>query len=200
MTNQRSSKGFTIIELMVATAIFSLTLVILLTAFLRIGNMFYKGVSISNTQEVARTTIQDISDDIKFANDKPTVGANFFCIGQHRYKYNLGKQVGATGTPYGLEREDIPGGACSIGATGTSPQELLGSGMQLNSISIDSCPNDLCTIKLLVVYYGSDNGVFTSPSGFSPAYKATDATCQGNNVGTQFCATAKYETRVSRKI
>jgi len=198
--------GFTIIELLVATAIFSLVLIVFLSAFIKIGNMFYKGVSITNTQEVARTITDDISNDIRFSGSVPTVvsadasGKGYFCIGQHRYKYNLWKQVGVSGNPYGLERETIASGACDINAIGSNPVELLGDRMQLNRISVDSCPNDLCSISMLVVFYGSDNTVLVSPSGSSPAYNAPDATCSSGSISSQYCATASYKSTISRKV
>jgi prepilin-type N-terminal cleavage/methylation domain-containing protein len=206
MKKQAAQRGFTIIELLIATAIFSLVLVVFLTAFIKIGNMFYKGVSITNTQEIARTITDDISNDIRFSGTAPTVfpadaaGHGYFCIGQHRYQYNLGQQVGVGGTPFGLLREDIPSGACSLATPGQRPLELLGDRMQLNSINVDSCPNGLCSMSILVVFYGSDNSVLVSPSGSSPAYKAADATCSSGSLSSQYCATASYKSTISQKI
>src|SRR6476646_3013103 len=81
-----NQKGFTIVALLVATAVFSLVLVVFLTAFLRIGQLFYKGVTMANTQEAARNVVQDISDDLQFYQQSPTVGppgTTYFCIGVH---------------------------------------------------------------------------------------------------------------------
>lgn len=200
MTKTPKQQGFTIIELMIATTIFSLVLIIFLSAFIKIGNMFYKGVSITNTQEVARAVTDDISNDIRFSGSAPTVvppdaaGHGYFCIGQHRYKYNLWKQVGVNGNPYSLEREDISSGACSAATPGSNPVELLGDRMQLNDIQVDACPNDLCSISMLVVFYGSD------PSVLVPTANAINATCSSGSVSSQYCATAKYKSTISRKV
>src|SRR6266498_3833396 len=64
---RRIDNGFTIIELMVATTIFSIVLMVILASFLQIGRMFYKGISINNTNEATRTLVDDITSDIKLS-------------------------------------------------------------------------------------------------------------------------------------
>src|SRR5438105_2859585 len=66
-----SSSGFTIVELLIATTVFSIVLIVFLATFLRISELFYKGVSLSNTQETARTVLQDITDDLQFSDQPP---------------------------------------------------------------------------------------------------------------------------------
>jgi hypothetical protein len=207
--NKRASKansmGFTIIELLVATTVFSVALVIFLSAFIRVGQMFYKGVNIANTQEAARTMLQDVSDDIQFYNEAPIIGTNYFCIGNHRYVYNLHAQV-QPGT-FGIAKQNIgcPSPANSPVPTDPSQyEELLGPEMQVNKLNI-GCNNKLCTVNLLVVYYGSDKHVFfsslpgyindTNDSAYN-ADQAPDARCTGVQNDTQFCATADYSSTI----
>lgn len=207
MNDKKNIKGFTIIELLIATAVFSLVLLIFLTAFIRIGNLFYKGVNMSNTQEVARSTLDDITNDIKFSRSRPYIvkadstGLGYFCIGQHRYKYNLGQQVGAPGTVFGLLREDIGGVNCPAPTVpGANPVEMLDGRMQLNQMDISCDLESLCTIKLHVVYYGDDNSVLVSPGHNPLGYKAPDADCTGGLSSAQLCAVADYSSTVSQKI
>jgi prepilin-type N-terminal cleavage/methylation domain-containing protein len=116
MRKHPTTSGFTIIELMIATLVFSIILLVIIGAFLQIGHIFFKGVSLANTQESSRSLIGDITDDLRFArnpqciDDKEstdsqsvantpqcTVDANtrFFCVGTHRYVYTLAKNMPA---------------------------------------------------------------------------------------------------------
>ncbi len=95
-------KGFTIIELLLATAVFSLVLVGATSALIQIGRMYYKGLTTSNTQETARRIMEDVSRNIQFSGATPTdtpgggLAVNYngtdialisFCIGSLRYSY-----------------------------------------------------------------------------------------------------------------
>ncbi|HSW78569.1 MAG TPA: prepilin-type N-terminal cleavage/methylation domain-containing protein [Candidatus Babeliales bacterium] len=214
---RKDSRGFTIIELLIATAIFSIVLIIFLSALLRISQIFYKGVNLSNTQEATRNLLQDISDDVQFFNTQPSPSltpTDYFCIGDHRYAFKKGVQVDS-GLPddYGIVREvmttceDLVKKPINI----TKAEKLLDPGMQLNAISFKVINNGLNNestavgINLSVVYYGSDNKVFLSDdpayvndinsAGYN-AYQAPDARCTGPPNSTQFCATAKYSSTV----
>jgi len=202
MTNKHKTKGFTIIELLIATMVFSVVLLIFMAAFIKIGDMFYKGVNLANTQEAARNVLDGISNDIRFSKSTPVfngpdaTGKGYFCIGQHRYKYQLGQQVGSPGS-YGILREDIGAGVgCPNPAVtaGTNPSELLNNRMQLNNIALQNCGSGVCIVKILIVFYGSDSSVLV-PSPTSP-----NATCSGSLSTAQFCATADYTTSVIQKI
>lgn len=191
--------GFTIIELLIATAVFSVVLMVFLAAFLRISQLFYKGVNMSNTQETARNVLQDISDDLQFYNQAPVIGSGYFCIGNHRYAYNIGSQVGSSGT-YGIARENMNVCKPLLGAQGqavaANHTELLDPGMQVNLLNITPQPDGVINVAIRLVFYGGDNSVLVSPSGATPAYKAADAQCSGPANSTQFCATADYNSTI----
>jgi prepilin-type N-terminal cleavage/methylation domain-containing protein len=206
---KRNTKGFTVIELLIATAVFSVVLIIFLTALIRISEVFYKGVNLANTQEATRAALQDISDDIQFYKEAPDVHSDYFCVGDHRYAMSKGVQVGS-GNPndYGLVREVMS--TCKpLTGSGSQPvdltkaEKLLSPGMQLNDLSIQPL-NGGISIRIFVVYYGSDNTVFYSPTSSHnnpndpayDAYKAADAQCTGLPSSSQFCATADYVSTV----
>ena len=204
MTNQKSSRkdsGFTIIELVLATLIFSIVMVVILFSAFEIGRIYYKGVSISDTSGDARTTITDITNDVRFANyaypvtawgsapvSSPAKGY-YFCIGVHRYTYVLNNKVtndeinhiSQTPTNYtqyinaGIVQDEISTGCPAPGTSsqpGTKPIQLLGPDMQLNDLTFD-CSNSIqCAVHVHIVFYGSDNTVFNSSK--HPADTASD--------------------------
>jgi hypothetical protein len=154
--------------------------------------MFYKGVSINNTNEVARTLADDITNDIKLASvrsftasqNDPSAPANttkrFFCLGSFRYTYIIGAS-GATKGPQvkasdvsssaqsmqaGVIRDDT-GGNCqdSTKVAGSKPTQILGPDMQLNALDVAvNAAQSGVSIHEHIVFYGIDEKVFKSPT------------------------------------
>jgi len=223
MKNRRTTKshGFTIIELLVATLVFSIVLVVLLAAFVQISRLFYKGVNMSRTQEDTRAIVQSISTDIEFSQNPPVILTpittsmlnnpqrpitGVFCVGLHRYTYQLGYQLGSsTNNNLGVKREDVSfSSGCNLSAPGTNPVEMLENGMQLNNLSV-GCTNGRCTIDIHVVFWGGAPDIFSSPtpqysSSFSAnLYQAPDAECTGSLTDSQYCATADFSSVVLQR-
>lgn len=91
---QKDSNGFTIIELLIASSVFSVVLLVALTGFLQIGRVFYKGISDSQTQNVARQIVTDISSSLSNTSSddgvstiKTSGGYSYMCIGIVRYTW-----------------------------------------------------------------------------------------------------------------
>lgn len=191
-------RGFTIIELLIATVVFSLILLVITGAIVQFNKIYYKGIIISRTQERARAITQDIAQNLQFSRDY-TPGASYFCAGTRRFSYTLGKQLGVSGpngSPHVLVADTTSGG-CSggfnVAAPGALPAgatELLGENMQLVALNITSPSPDVYRISVRVVY-GAD-GDF---QGGNPANG-----CRTLNFGGQFCAVAELTTTVSRRL
>jgi prepilin-type N-terminal cleavage/methylation domain-containing protein len=197
-TTAKLSAGFTVIELLIATAVFSLVLLVFLSAFLRISQLFYKGVNLSNTQEAARKIVQNISNDIQFYKTPPTFGGgspSSICIGSHRYSWELFKQYTPGGSGLGLLEENLSGCPATNNPVpdNTTGVQLLNPGMQLNKFSV-LCNGNLCDIKVRVVFYGSDPTVLSPSITSDPNYP--NAVCSGASESTQYCATAEYDSTV----
>lgn len=120
--NTHHQKGFTIVELMFSTAIFSTVLLLCLSALVQIGRMYYKGVTTAQTQEVARGVLDELTQSIQLnagnvkspsaldgvspaptgpvvAVDPTDVAKNavgYFCIGTTRYTYALDRKQSPT--------------------------------------------------------------------------------------------------------
>ena len=134
-TNSRQQRlaGFTIVELMLATSVFSVVLLVALTSFLQVGHLFYKGVSLTNTQNVATSVLNDVSNSVQNAStissSTPyTSGTyDYLCAGNTRYTFTThnvnGQQVsvaaslsttpnynsGDNGGNFGLLKDSLPG-------------------------------------------------------------------------------------------
>lgn len=213
MPQRSNSHGFTILELLIATVIFSLVLLVCLASFLQIGRLFTKGVNMSLTQQDARDILTNIGNDIRFSQNPPTIANGYFCVGLHRYKYMLNNHLKSDNwdqlSNYGLVRENVVAGCPSpaVAGSGTQPVEMIDNGMQLNRLtfgpSSNACSSSLCTISINLLFYGVDNAVFTSSAhpgntqaDHAAAASDPDATCTGSLEGSQFCATANYTTTV----
>lgn len=89
-----NTEGFTIIELLIASSVFSVVLLVALTGFIQVGRIFYKGVSDSQTQNVARQIVTDISSSLSNTSSDDAVstlntsgGYRYICIGTVRYTW-----------------------------------------------------------------------------------------------------------------
>jgi type II secretory pathway pseudopilin PulG len=114
----RAITGFTIVELMVATVVFSMILLLCATAIVQVGRMYYKGVVINRTEDTSRRVIDDVARSIQFGAsgpsnafrrsppawsppDSPVPGVKTLCLGTVRYtfapkEYVLGPTYNAT--------------------------------------------------------------------------------------------------------
>jgi prepilin-type N-terminal cleavage/methylation domain-containing protein len=213
-----NDKGFTIIELMIATLVFSVVLLLLTVGVRSFNDAYYKGVTQSTTQSAARTIIEDITQSIQFSGGQVTspIGTTGsgssvgFCVGDQRYSYLLGWEL-VTGTANASLHQtnhalalDSPGECSGLNAqnmqgASVSGTELLGSNMRVSALSVTQVAgsNNLYKINVRVVY-GADDLLY-SPSGATPAATAPDATCK-LQTGDQFCAVSNLSTIVQMRI
>lgn len=108
----KNKKGFTIVELMIATVIFSMIMLICLTAMVQVSRAYYKGITHSKTQEAARLLMDEISQNIQLSGSAisslepdpafvgPEINVNdvdeatgVFCAGNKRYTYTIDRKV-----------------------------------------------------------------------------------------------------------
>lgn len=219
MKKNHKQSGFTLIELMLATIIFSVVLLIILTSFLQIGKMFYKGISFAATQESARSLIEGLSEDVRFAQravmcGTPAAPAHcpvtsvpntfYFCVGLHRYTYVLGDKLDASevNNPLkGIQKTTIQGDCADPtvpGGAGTAPEQMLGTDMQVNKFEFSCSSEGRCPMNIRLVFYGADPEVFASDLTPPPAspFQASDAYCTGPLLSSQFCGTMQINTLV----
>jgi Tfp pilus assembly protein PilE len=147
-TSQES--GFTIIEFMIATIVFSSILIIAVIAVNGFFLEYYRGVVSSSTQNTARSLSSQIEHSIEYSAS--TVGSiapsgstpGYFCTDSEEYVFYLG-QTETTSYPY-PPLEAMPLGAAQVcvpnPADNASPavwaerQSLLGTHYRLTAFSV----------------------------------------------------------------
>lgn len=221
-----NQKGFTIIELMIASALFAVILLVVSIGLLQIGRVYYKGVTSAYTQEVTRNIIEDISEAIQLSGEDVTnpIASNGavrgFCVGPRRYSYQRGqlKDAPAAGQVRHAVVVDIldecagPGPGVSTptvaqninGGLTPNSRELMGEHMRLVNLAVNNLGGGFYQITVRVVY--GDNDLLCSPSlndcasnGVTDVNR-TDLQCKSSDRGGQFCSASELTTTIQRRI
>ncbi len=207
MTNlqRRPQAGFTIIELMIATAILSTILILVTVMMINIGSLYYKGINQARVQDNVRSIVDELSQHLQLSSSNGVlIGANNFggttvssiCFDSVRYSYVLHKQIGSgpSKIAHVLWRDSIPSGGLCTPANLTNPSlsggsELIAPNSRLSDLTI-SPGSSPYSISVGVAY--GDDDLLTGPGTTSPL-------CKGDS-GDQYCATAKLNTIVAKRI
>lgn len=210
-------KGFTIIELMIATSVFTMVLLLCTFAILNIGRTYYKGVTTTRTQETARTIMEEITDSIRFggAEVRPQEaqedGVQGFCIGDVQFSYVLDKQLveqqteevagkrtpianTRAGTSTAVFKKSTPCNGTPSLAEGT---ELLKLRMGLDDFSITSVPGSPGVYQVIVRVVHGDIDLLEEIDG-----KGDDGPwqCRNERAGSEYCAVSELITTVEGRI
>lgn len=208
MKKTSNAKGFTVIELLVATVVFGVVLLVVTTAVIQITRMYYKGLTESRTQDVARTLVDRITQSIQFNGGDvmltlpPSGGTQFFCVGDQQYSYVLGRQVvdgspNADQTRHAMVVRDLAG--CFSGspmpnmsAVNPGGRELLSPHMRLAKMSVQAVGSTgLYKVSVKVVY--GDQDLLEDATNAS-------ARCKSIQNGNQFCAVSEITTVVAKRV
>ena len=197
--------GFTIVELMIATLVFSVVLLVLTAGVIGISKSFYKGFVTSKTQETARSIVDEIGQAIQFSGGNINTHvtnsdvASGYCINSRLYSYVLYKPVSAgnhrlISSPYSCNNGAITalsGAGMNSGTAGY--RELLGANMRVAKFIVAEVPSNpnLYTVSVKVVY-AADDDVLANPN-------TANALCK-SEIGSQFCAISEITTTVQRRI
>lgn len=215
-------KGFTIVEMMMATLVFGLILLVIASAIIRFTQTYYKGVTETNLQNTARTIVDQISQGIQFAGGDVFTPGGYtghgpyrFCIGNEGYTFVRGAKLNSSvinptsDTNVFMYTENMPG--CSSAAVteprNTGGRELLQQRMRISKISVAQLSgSSLYTINLRLVYGDDDLLCDKDTAGdcalrtLSPNLQKPNLTCKEVRSGSQFCAVSEITTTVSRRV
>jgi prepilin-type N-terminal cleavage/methylation domain-containing protein len=184
-TDQR---GFTIIELLIATAVLSTILLLVTVLMVNIGSLYYKGINQARIQDNVRSISDEVAQQLQLgASFDHKTGAHSeeaYCIGSFRYTYVIGVQIGtpapgssAPSYPHVLWRDDNPSpGTCSIvGAnevnltasnpsTGLHGTELIAPHSRLSNFSVQTATGGKPPYALSISEAYGDDDLLCSPS------------------------------------
>jgi prepilin-type N-terminal cleavage/methylation domain-containing protein len=204
-----NAHGFTIMELLIATIVFGVVLLVVSTAILQFSRVYYKGVTEANVQEVTRTVTDGITQGIQFGggtvtetNATPTPGNSYaFCIGNLQYSYQVGHQLTDSGTPTATQKRHAlvknsvaacPGQpAQNMSSAVVTGREMLAPNMRLARMEVTHMTGNLYKVSVKVVF--GDDDLLDNPT-------TKDAKCKNIRAGTQFCAVSDITTTVVKRV
>lgn len=189
-----SEKGFTLIEIMLAMAVFSFVLMITVAGFVQVNRQYTKGITVRKAQDSARTIVEQIGREIRTSKiisfNKPD---RKLCINDNiLYTWSLANSgsgfLGTTGERL-IRHSGGSGGNCnSSGATRT---EMLVPNTYPIEFNVDSNGN-LHKVTIGIVVESDDNIIGgTDFSDGLGGYK-----CSTNPADQAFCYIVEYSTSV----
>jgi type II secretory pathway pseudopilin PulG len=221
LKTKKNQKGFTIVELLIATSTFSFILLVITVGIVQIGKNYYKGVTSSRTQEATRSFKADLTGLVQTGaydqlGSTPATNPNYigaFCFGNIRYTYVLNKELASpvkhvvwkdimkVNSPCtaiaNLTTADTPADGNTETVVGTkSNREMLTDHMRLAAFNISKDASNPGLFRLEIkAMYGADDVIDTKGT---PAFG--DDICRPSNQGGQFCASSYVNSFVKRRL
>jgi len=207
-----SRGGFTIIELLIATTIFSVILLMASSAIVHIGRIYYKGLTQNKTQEAVRIVAEEVTRSVQFAKGTKVPGptpetatGGSFCIGDTRYTYTINQRVNPDAGQNALVAQRLNGQACTTNPLTDPGKELLSKNMRLLRFSVTPELYDADTYSVGIRIAYGDNDLLTAYADDAtettpPIGPIATAACKSGNAGSSFCATAQLDTVVKRRL
>lgn len=197
-----NQKGFTLLELLIATTVFSVILLLCTYGMIQIGNTFYKGSTLVRTQNANRKAMDTISQALQYGgNDVRTsigggtgtivdasTSTGVFCTGNLRFRFAKNEPVRPGQIALVVDNE---GATCGTGNASTNDdKELLGDNMRITRLEIVES-GGAYRVNLAIGY--GDKGVTED------VIDPTTGLCKPNT-SSQFCATSQFSTTVIRRV
>jgi Tfp pilus assembly protein PilE len=213
---KHNSYGFTIVELMIATLVFTTILMVLTFGVIKFSAAYYKGVNSSAVQSTARNITDVISRSVQFGNSSFELGAvpagstpGYFCVGGYVYQYKLGVPYGTPDNMTGLEMRSRPtSGSCSDAnnnwATLDGGVQLLPEKMRLSYLEVSLKSDEGFVTVSVGVASGDldllcDGGVCGLASDADVVAAGANLRCKGG-AGTEYCAVSRLTTTVQKRM
>lgn len=221
----KNDKGFTIVELLIATAVFSVVILVTSVMIIEISKLYYKGVVTARTQTAARELVDAVSQPIKLESATvqagkqdttsiPNYAIKTLCVGDTRFTYVVGLKSGAT---HGANSDSIfhavwrdqvasPSACLTLDPPDiddpnlTGGSDMLGENMRLTAFDVtpSSIDQNLWNINISVIY-GQRDLMIPAYNGALPGPQIP-SDCNGFVTGSQWCARVTYDTRVYKRI
>ncbi len=202
MIKKQAQKGFTIVELLIATSVFSVVIVGASIAVLQISKMYYKAIIISRTQTTARNVLDNITRPIQLAGGNVIVkdvtpNTKVVCIGSKRItaKINTLAETAPVVWQDTASSPDDCKNSASVNLTTTpeNGESLIPPNMRLSEISVNLVSGLANVYKVRVtVFYGERDLMLPDGTG-------VPTSCKTDSSSSQWCAFSTYETFVYKR-
>jgi Tfp pilus assembly protein PilE len=214
--------GFTIVELMIATSVFSVVILLGLYAFMQVNRYYTKGINIVRTQEAARNLSMDIGNQFQLTNgtykNEPTSGFlpngyRIICVGNKAYVYNI--NLVESSTEHAIFSYEISANTCPAPTAGNNLTYLLRPGARILQLDINPYPGQSdgsgplydVTISLLYAPY-EDSAVNSAGTDLVDTFgdangnidHITQWRCQAAVSGSEYCSVSKISTSVYKRV
>jgi prepilin-type N-terminal cleavage/methylation domain-containing protein len=224
---RRSTAGFTIVELLLATSVFSIILLAALASFLQVGRLFYKGVSLTNTQNTATQVLNDVAHSLQTSStlSLPTTanGYTYTCIGNARYTYTTtnisGQQVavaanlsdspnygsGANGGNFGLLKDTLPGSSgcavpCWPASSCSNGQVVFSNPVEMLGDQMRVATFSISSVSGVQNLYNIKMVVAYGDSSVMSFSNPGQPVCIGNSQNQAFCSVVNLSTTVFQGV
>lgn len=227
-TTKLSSRGFTLIELMVAISALSTILLIVAVGIIQITKTYYKGITQANTQQTTRAIMDNLTQAVEFGDynnisfPAPGNGSGFitnaYCVGQDRFTFVSDVQkiesqpsdAASTATPnphvkHALWQDSSPVGICdaSLDLGSASPSgvghELLGDNMRVTALTITQS-DPQCTGDLWCVTLSVMYGDDDLIDMSNPDHSQWSCKPSPGIFSAAFCAKALWTSVVGKRL
>ena len=202
-----NNQGFTIIELLIATVVFSSILLIATIGIIYISKTYVEGQVVIKNQDNTQAILQNLSSAIKFDDNSnhnivlPMLNSAshnyFFCVGNYEYIYSLNQLFNDRSTSVGLSQ--LPNNnspICSYPTVLTGARQLLSQNERIGELNITSSSN-IYDITLNIAY-GNDSVLQTLGSTASPP--SYQYRCTISAFSISLCAVSSLSTIVTPRI
>jgi len=199
-----NKKGFTLVELLLATALFSFVLLFVTAAFVQVSRAYNKGIIVKRTQETARSVIQEMSRALNTATSgQNTTDAVIsfsnnpdrrLCVGDLRFGWNEGfrpdtsHETYSNGNNFALVRSDS--GSCSDDFDQNQSVEMIDERLIVQDIQINEILAGSVYNLCVIITVNNDDDV-------------DEGNCANNNTrcnvlaGDTYCDVARLDTTVT---
>lgn len=193
--------GFTIVELMIATMVFSVILMVITVGVMYFTRNYYKGVYASMTQNAARDISDAVAQAVQFGSDDPieykygSTTNNYFCAGGYVFVFKLGEQYIVNSGTTGMYMQPMSGNCDNSVLHPSSTalaqrRQLLGDRMRVTYLNFEGA-NGLYTFDVRVAY--GDDDLLSDNTGLG-----SDLQCNLGS-GREYCAVAQYTSSVRQR-
>jgi prepilin-type N-terminal cleavage/methylation domain-containing protein len=204
----KEQSGFTILELLIATTVFTFVLLGATFSIIEVGRIYIKGIVGSETQNTARSIAETLSQAIQLSNQGSNTSITpippyretnpnqyAFCVNGQLYTYTLNQEQ--TDSDAGFVEYASDG--CDLATLESLPanwatgQELLSNNMQIIAFSITqpySTDSNLYSISFTIAYGADSSFINGNPNDG----------CLSFNSGGAFCDIVPFTVTVQDRL